>query len=185
MTARLPVVPPIAALQVCVRAAVAAALAVAVSTRLGLAVPLYAMIAAVIVCDLSARETRRLGGPRVIGTIIGAAVGAALSTVLGAGPFSIGVGVGMTMVVAHFTGLAAAARLAGYVCGIVLLEHRDHPWIYAGERLLETLVGVGMAVLVSMVPKVLGDGADRHAPAAERARTAEPPAGLEVPSAGS
>jgi uncharacterized membrane protein YgaE (UPF0421/DUF939 family) len=35
----------------------------------------------------------------------------------------------------------------------VLLDHGEHPWIYAVYRLAKTVLGIGIAVLVSLVPK--------------------------------
>jgi hypothetical protein len=37
----------------------------------------------------------------------------------------------------------------------VLLEYRDTHWSYATFRCLETLLGIGAAVLVSMLPKLI------------------------------
>ena len=51
---------------------------------------------------------------------------------------------------------ASAAKLAGYVCGLVVLAYGARPWWYAVHRVAETLLGIGMAVLVSLVPKLLG-----------------------------
>ena len=49
----------------------------------------------------------------------------------------------------------ATAKVAGYVCGIVLLDHGDSPWSYAFFRMIETALGIGMAMCVSLVPKLL------------------------------
>ena len=51
--------------------------------------------------------------------------------------------------------LDAAAKVAGYVCGIVILSHDAAPWGYAVYRVIETLLGIAMAVLVSLVPKLM------------------------------
>ena len=115
----------ISAFQVSIRAGTAAALSVVVAYLLGLEFPLYALIAAIIVTDLSARRTRQLGLQRLIGTIIGAALGAAVSTganhLAHVGPLVIAVGVFAAMLLSNLLGLKDAAKLAGYVCGIVLL----------------------------------------------------------------
>jgi uncharacterized membrane protein YgaE (UPF0421/DUF939 family) len=51
--------------------------------------------------------------------------------------------------------LHGAEKVTGYVCGIVMLDHAGAPLVYAGHRLVETLLGVGVAILVSFVPKLL------------------------------
>ena len=149
----------ISAFQVSIRAGTAAALSVVVAYVLGLEFPLYALIAAIIVTDLSAQRTRQLGLQRLIGTIIGAALGAVVSTganhLAHVGPLVIAVGVFAAMLVSNLLGLKDAAKLAGYVCGIVLLDHNDHPWSYALYRFVETVIGIGAAVAVSVIPKLL------------------------------
>ena len=150
--ARLPLT---LAVQFSVRAAVAAGLAVAIAERLRLPFPIYSMIAAVIVTDLSSAQTRRLGVPRLAGTVIGGIVGAALISTLGPGPLAVVVGIMSAMLISHLLRLREAAKVAGYVSGVVLLEHGADPWLYAWLRLLETLLGIGIAILVAFLPKVL------------------------------
>ena len=147
------------ALQVSTRAGTAAALSVFVAARLHLEFPLYALIAAIIVTDLSPARTRQLGFQRFIGTIIGALLGAALSMLMSGLPhvavLMIAVGVWTAIFLSHLLGVKEAAKLAGYVCGIVLLDHNDRPWTYAALRFVETVIGIGAAVAISFVPKLL------------------------------
>ena len=47
------------------------------------------------------------------------------------------------------------AKVAGYICGIVVVAHGTHPWSYAVLRFTETVLGIGVAWLISFVPKVI------------------------------
>ena len=146
------------ALQVSIRAAVAAGLAFAGAQLLGLEFPVYALIAAILVTDLSPARTRQLGVPRMVGTVVGAAFGAALSPLVAIhdiGALMIGIAVFATVFASHVLGVKEAAKVAGYVCGVVLLNHSDRPWSYAFYRVMETGLGVAAGVLVSLVPKLL------------------------------
>lgn len=143
------------ALQLSLRAAASAGLAVAIAQLLRLQYPVYALIGAVIVTDLSPRETRRLGLRRLAATLLGAAVGAALSYLVSPGSWAIGFGILAAMLLSQLFHLQAAAKVAGYICGIVLLDFGDHPWSYALYRLMETVLGIVAALLVSLVPKLI------------------------------
>jgi uncharacterized membrane protein YgaE (UPF0421/DUF939 family) len=143
------------ALQLSIRAALSAGLAVAIAELLRLEYPLYALIGAVIVSDLSPSQTRQLGLRRLAGSALGAAVGAAISYLLPSVPWAIGLSVLVGMFLSHLLHLQGAAKLTGYVCGIVVLGHGGHAWSYALYRLTETILGIGMAVVVSLVPKLI------------------------------
>ena len=147
----------ITALQLSLRAAVAAGSAVAIAQYLALQYPVYALIAAVIVLDLSPSKTLQLALQRLAGTLVGATVGAVLSYFLPLNPLAILVSILIAMLLSYVVQLQAAAKLAGYVCGIVILfeAHGTNPWSYAFYRVIETFLGIFMAVLVSLVPKLL------------------------------
>jgi uncharacterized membrane protein YgaE (UPF0421/DUF939 family) len=142
-------------LQLAIRASVAAGLSIAIAYALKLEYPLYAFISAVIVTDLNAAQTRDLGVRRMVASVVGAICGAMLSLVLPAGPIGIGISILSAMLVCLMIGARDGAKVAGYICGIVVLEHSMQPWAYAFHRCLETALGIAIAWGISYVPKLI------------------------------
>ena len=87
--------------------------------------------------------------------MIGATVGAVLSYSLPPGPVEIGVSVLVAMLLSYVANVQGGAKLAGYVAGIAVMSYGASPWSYAVYRAVETFLGIAMAVLVSLVPKLL------------------------------
>lgn len=146
---------PLSALVLALRAGIAGSLATWIAMVLSLQHPIYAFIAAVIVTDLSPAQSRRLGLRRLLATVIGAVCGAALSQLLGPGPAAVGIAVVSAMLLGALLGAGDGARVAGYICGIVVLDHSAEPWLYATQRFIETAVGVIVAWGISYVPKLV------------------------------
>ena len=138
------------------RAAIGAGLAVGVAMLLGLASPLYALVSAVIVTDLDSAKTRKLAIPRMIGTAIGAGTGCVATLFVQPGALSVIGAVLVPMFLCQLLNQPAAAKVAGYVSGIVLVSFSANPWAHARDRLGETVVGILAAALVSAVPLLPG-----------------------------
>ena len=140
--------------QLALRASVAAGCAVAVARLLKFEHPIYAFLAAVIVTDLNPSTSRKLGLQRLLATVVGAVCGAALSPLLPAGPIAIGVSILIAMLVCQLVQVREGAKVAGFICGIIVLDDSAEPWRTGFLRFAETVLGIAMAWLVSHVPKL-------------------------------
>jgi uncharacterized membrane protein YgaE (UPF0421/DUF939 family) len=138
-------------LQLGIRTGVAALTSVAIAQQLSHPNPLPVLASAVIVTDVDPAQTRFFALRRLLGTIVGAALGILFGS---GGPVGVGIGVTVAMVLGYTLGSAPAAKLAGYVCGVVILARGGDSMGAALQRLLETAIGIGAAVAISYVPPV-------------------------------
>ena len=144
--------------QLSVRASVAAGLSFALAQASGLEYPIYALIAAVIVTDLVPAQTRQLGWRRLVATVVGATAVPCSATSSPTGAWAIGFAVLIAMLSCTLVRMQEGAKIAGYTCGIVIISFSADPWTYASSRLVETMLGIGVAWAISMVPKLVGSG---------------------------
>jgi uncharacterized membrane protein YgaE (UPF0421/DUF939 family) len=145
-------------LQLALRAGIAAAISLAIAQLLSLQFPLFVMIAAVIVTDLDPSQSRRSGVHRIAGTIIGTACGGLLSSLIPSSPWTIGSGIAVAMLISYLLQGKDGARIAGFVCGVVMLYQGDDVWNYATHRFIETTVGIVVAWSISHIPKLIKTG---------------------------
>jgi uncharacterized membrane protein YgaE (UPF0421/DUF939 family) len=59
------------------------------------------------------------------------------------------------MLVAHLLRLSEGARVAGYVSALILIVEGMDPWMFALVRSIETALGVSVALLISLIPKLI------------------------------
>ena len=140
--------------QLAIRSAVAASLSLAIAQHFKLEYPLFAVIAAVIATDLTPARSRQLGIIRLVSTAVGAVCGLMLGFVLPSGPLAIGFSILVAMLVCQLLPASSGARVAGYICAIVVFTVEGEPWRYAFFRFVETALGVGVAWMISYVPKL-------------------------------
>lgn len=129
--------------------ALASAMSLVIAQWLQWEYPYYSVIAAIIVMSSTHGSTLTLGIQRLIGTAIGALGGAIFTMMLGSNVWSLGISVFLTIFLASYWKFNEAAKLAGYVSAIVILTHNHSPWLYAWGRFLETLLGIGVALLIN------------------------------------
>lgn len=132
----------------------AAAFAVAIARLLSFDYPIFAFISAVLVTDLSSAESRKLGVNRLLATVVGAMWGAILTPLIPSGAVVIGFSVFVAMAACHLLIGTGGARVAAFVCGIIVLDNNPEPWAYAFHRFAETVLGVSVAWAISYVPKL-------------------------------
>ena len=144
---------------IAVRCALAALASVEVSRRLGLQFPIYALVAAVMVTEYHGEETRQQSVTRFIGNALGIIAGCVLGTFCGGHAWVIGLAVFIMVLFCYFFDLAVAAKYSAFVAALTVMDHSTRPWLYGWDRIAETLIGIGFAVLMSLVipvPKSTG-----------------------------
>jgi uncharacterized membrane protein YgaE (UPF0421/DUF939 family) len=102
-------------LRLAVRASSAGGIALLLASLAGLAYPVYAFIAAIVVSDLSPQESRQLGLRQIIGTIVGASCGVPLSLWLPENIWATALGVLIAMSLCTVLRVQSGARLAGFI----------------------------------------------------------------------
>ena len=69
--------------------------------------------------------------------------------------WAVGLGILAAMVVCHIFKVSAGAKVAGYISALVMLNYGENPWSFAWNCLIETALGIGVAWLASLVPRLI------------------------------
>jgi len=149
---KIPKVSPIH-LRHAARTALAAVTTYALGAALGMDQRYWAVISVVIVMQANLGGSIQAGVNRILGTAVGAFMGAACLNIFGVHAISLGIGIGLTILIcAYFVHRHESFRLAGLTATIVILfgNQSDSYMKFALQRFLEIGLGVGIALIFSL-----------------------------------
>ncbi len=113
----------------------------------------WAAISAFVVMGSDVGATVAASRDQLIGTAIGAALGAAFVALWGVHLLWFGVAVAATVLVCESLGLGQSYRLACVTVAIVMLINTaGSPWKSATYRFLEVALGIVVALMISALP---------------------------------
>jgi uncharacterized membrane protein YccC len=131
------------------KTALAAALCWWLALRFGLHDGYWGSISAIIVLQSNVGSTVNASRDRILGTIIGAVFGFSFS-LFGTLPWNYILAVLTAVIVCGLLGLRSSSRLAGVTITIVMLVQKTGPrWSLALDRVLEVVLGIVVALLVT------------------------------------
>jgi uncharacterized membrane protein YgaE (UPF0421/DUF939 family) len=133
------------------RTAFAAVTAMLLARALKMPEYYWAPISTIVIIQ-STIPPRTLAWQRFVGTALGAVLGAALATFFPATAIVYGVGIILCGAIAFLLHIGGAYRFAAITLSIILLIPRGRaPWIVGWHRFLEVSLGVGVALVVTML----------------------------------
>jgi len=121
------------------------------SRYFGMQYPLYALIGAIMVTEYHGEETRKQSSIRFLGNVLGIIAGGVLGTLFGGYPWVIGAVTFFMVLFCYYFDLTAAAKLSAFVAALTVMDHSTKPWLYGRDRIVETIIGIGSAVLMSLI----------------------------------
>jgi uncharacterized membrane protein YccC len=142
-----------AAITQAVKTGVAAVASIYIAELLNLPQGYWAAISAIVVMQSQINATMAASRERLIGTAIGALMGAVFVAFVGDTLPWFAVAVIATMLICQFMGLDQSYRLACVTVTIVMLiPHAGSPWSPAVHRFLEVALGNLIALVVTAIP---------------------------------
>jgi uncharacterized membrane protein YccC len=133
------------------KTAIAAALSFVLYRALHLQHGYWATISAIIVMQSNIGRSLSESSNRIIGTAIGALIGAVVMAALHMNALSLAIAVGLTAIICTLLRLASSMRLACVTAAIVLLISESSAWRSGLNRFIDVVIGVIVALGVSLV----------------------------------
>jgi len=134
-----------------VRTALAAVVSLLIARLCKLPESYWAAITTIIILQSTLGAALTISRHRLVGTALGAGMGALLATYAGSNAAIYGVGILLCGIVCALFGTERSAfRYAGITLSIVLLVVRTAPaWVIALHRFIEISIGIGIGLLIT------------------------------------
>ncbi len=123
---------------------------------------LWAVISAIIVLEATAVSTLNTAKTRIVGTSTGAIISGVYLLLF---PFSLlgyGICIAVGVLACHLFRVKPAMKITGITISVVLIvstiEKELHPALNAGLRFMESMIGIGIAILVVYAANYLNYG---------------------------
>ena len=133
-----------------VKTAVAATFCWWLASRYGMRDGYWGAISAIIVLQSNFGSTISASRDRMLGTLIGAAFGFSF-TLFGTLPWNYVLAVTSAICVCALLGFRTSARLAAVTITIIMLVHTGSQWTLALDRVLQVLLGIVVALIVTVI----------------------------------
>lgn len=113
---------------------------------------IYSAFTAALIVGTSVGEDLGTSGNRVLGTLAGMIAGLVMSAAFGTSVWSLAAGVALTAFIATGFGWGVpAARIGASLCAVIIAAHVANAFEYSLMRAANTMLGVGVGMLVSLV----------------------------------
>ena len=135
------------------RAAIAAGLSWFVAAQVvGNPIPVFAPLAALLTVQTTLWESVSRGAQRVAGVVVGVIVAFGFARLVGIHAWSIGLIIFAALLIGRALRLGVHGSIQVPVSALLVLAVGGTRAAYAGDRVIDTVIGAGIGVIVSLVP---------------------------------
>lgn len=132
-----------------IKTGIAVSIAMIISVFFETGNPFYVIIAAIIAMQPTVSDSWRIGLNRMLGTFLGAIIGVVFAYAIPVNPITTGIGIVVLITILNRFNWRESISIGSVVfIGIFLNEGSNH-FQYASGRLLDTSIGIGVAVIVN------------------------------------
>lgn len=135
-----------------IKTSIAVTISISLGYALNLNSPFFAGVAAIIAMQGNLVDSYRMGRDRILGTMLGAAIGLLCSFISIGNPIIIGIGIIVIIYLCNKLNWTKSISIATIVfISIIMNVEKGQELHYSLNRILDTMVGIVVAVIVNFV----------------------------------